>query len=156
MFLELDFDKAENARIAVYWLIKSSEQGNEEATKLLQKCFRTGKGINEHNYLDVKSCIDMTQDEKLARKAAREMFSSLANGEDFITSDQLQKRMIEIYENPNFGDENRRVDTRQKACSSNGHLANNNETTKEIGKSLIELHKPPLTKCLYFRLVKTN
>lgn len=68
-------EKKENDRLAVYWLIKASEQGNTEATSLLQICLQTGKGITEHNYLDVKSCISMTQDEKLARRAAREMFA---------------------------------------------------------------------------------
>lgn len=61
--------------MGVYWLIKASEQGNIEATNLLKTCLNTGKGITEHNYMDVKSCITMTQDEKLARKAAREMFA---------------------------------------------------------------------------------
>lgn len=70
----LESEKKENARLAVYWLIKASEQGNTEATSLLQTCLQTGKGITEHNYMDVKSCISMTQDEKLARRAAKEMF----------------------------------------------------------------------------------
>lgn len=65
----------ENARLGVYWLIKASEQGNIEATELLKTCFETGRGITEQNLLDVKSCITMTQDEKLARKAAIEMFA---------------------------------------------------------------------------------
>lgn len=73
-FAEPDVDRHENARLGVYWLIKASEQGNVEATALLEKCLMSGRGITEHNYLDVKSCITMTQDEKLARKAAREMF----------------------------------------------------------------------------------
>lgn len=63
---------------------------------MLKKCLKTGRGITEHNFLDVKTCITMTQDEKLARKAAREMFVTLSNGEDYITSDQLQKHMLEI------------------------------------------------------------
>lgn len=74
-FLELEIDKKENARLGVYWLIKASEQGNSEATELLNNCLITGRGITEHNYMDVKSCITMTQDEKIARKAAREMFA---------------------------------------------------------------------------------
>ncbi|KYN39509.1 Wolframin, partial [Trachymyrmex septentrionalis] len=90
---ELDVDKEENAKLGVYWLTKASEQGNLEATDILRKCLATGRGITEHNYYDVKSCLDMTQDEKLARRAAREMFMSLSNGEDFITTEQLQKRM---------------------------------------------------------------
>lgn len=59
----------------MYWLIKASEQGNIEATGLLKACLESGKGITEQNYMDVKSCITMTQDEKIARKAAREMFA---------------------------------------------------------------------------------
>nr|CAD7413226.1 unnamed protein product [Timema poppensis] len=35
----------------------------------------------------------MSQDEKLARRAAREMFSSLSAGQDFITTDQLERRI---------------------------------------------------------------
>lgn len=71
---DLDVDKEENAKLGVYWLTKASEQGNLEATDILRKCLATGRGITEHNYYDVKSCLDMTQDEKLARRAAREMF----------------------------------------------------------------------------------
>lgn len=71
----MDCDNVENARLGVYWLMKASEQGNIEATDLLKKCWETGKGITEQNFLDVKSCIFMTQDEKLARKAAKEMFA---------------------------------------------------------------------------------
>ncbi|XP_018576017.1 wolframin [Anoplophora glabripennis] len=93
---EFESEKKENARLGVYWLIKASEQGNTEATNLLKTCLETGKGITEHNYMDVKSCISMTQDEKLARKAAREMFASLSNGGDYITSDQLQRKILSI------------------------------------------------------------
>lgn len=96
---DLDVDKEENAKLGVYWLTKASEQGNLEATDILRKCLATGRGITQHNYYDVKSCLDMTQDEKLARKAAREMFTSLSNGEDFITTEQLQRRMKDIASN---------------------------------------------------------
>ncbi|XP_076677907.1 wolframin ER transmembrane glycoprotein wfs1 isoform X1 [Andrena cerasifolii] len=93
---DLDVDKEENAKLGVYWLTKASEQGNLEATVILRKCLATGRGITEHNYYDVKSCLDMTQNEKLARRAAREMFTSLSNGEDFITTEQLQRRMRDL------------------------------------------------------------
>ncbi|XP_050594542.1 wolframin [Bombus affinis] len=96
---DLDVDKEENAKLGVYWLTKASEQGNLEATDILRKCLATGRGITQHNYYDVKSCLDMTQDEKLARRAAREMFTSLSNGEDFITTEQLQKHMKDIASN---------------------------------------------------------
>ncbi|KAJ8686766.1 hypothetical protein QAD02_022560 [Eretmocerus hayati] len=93
---ELDVDKEENAKLGVYWLTKASEQGNLEATEILRKCLATGQGITEHNYYDVKSCLDMSQDEKLARRAAREMFASLSNGEEFITTEQLQRCMRDL------------------------------------------------------------
>ncbi|KAJ9589811.1 hypothetical protein L9F63_027931, partial [Diploptera punctata] len=90
---DLDITKEENEKLGVYWLIKASEQGNMEATNILKHCLETGQGITEHNYLDVKACLSMSQDEKLARKAAREMFTSLSSGQDFITSDQLRRQM---------------------------------------------------------------
>lgn len=91
-----DLDREENARLGVYWLMKASEQGNSEATDVLKECFKTGKGIDEHNYLDVKMCISMSQDEKVGRKAARDVFASLSNGCDYITSTQLERRILEI------------------------------------------------------------
>ncbi|XP_068899553.1 wolframin isoform X2 [Tenebrio molitor] len=106
----------ENERLGVYWLIKASEQGNMEATNLLKTCLQTGKGITELNYLDVKSCISMTQHEKLARKAAREMFASLSNGGDYITSDQLQKKILAIDR------EQGQVKTIQKETHENGQI----------------------------------
>ncbi|XP_066145592.1 wolframin isoform X1 [Euwallacea fornicatus] len=89
-------DQKENDRLGVYWLLKASEQGHLEATDLLKTCLKTGRGISEHNYIDVKSCISMTQDEKIVRKAAKEVFASLSNGGDFITSNQLQKKILAI------------------------------------------------------------
>ncbi|XP_043265521.1 wolframin [Colletes gigas] len=113
---DLDVDKEENAKLGVYWLTKASEQGNLEATDILRKCLATGRGITEHNYFDVKSCLDMTQDEKLARKAAREMFTSLSNGEDFITTEQLQRRMRDLASNS----------SNDASCSRSSNLVRNN------------------------------
>ncbi|KAL0277412.1 UNVERIFIED_CONTAM: hypothetical protein PYX00_004703 [Menopon gallinae] len=89
-------DNEENARLGVFWLIKASEQGNVEATNILRKCLETGEGITEHNYLDVKACLSTSQNEKLAKRAAREMFLSLSAGQDFITSEQLRRQMRSI------------------------------------------------------------
>ncbi|XP_037071665.1 wolframin-like [Pollicipes pollicipes] len=78
---------------AVYWLTKASEQGNAEATELLRECFDRGRGITDQNYIDVKNCLDMTQEEKLSRRAARELFYTMADGQDFITTAQLRSRL---------------------------------------------------------------
>ncbi|KAJ8945159.1 hypothetical protein NQ318_001624 [Aromia moschata] len=124
---EFESERKENARLGVYWLIKASEQGNIEATDLLRSCLETGKGITEHNCIDVKSCISMTQDEKLARRAAREMFASLSNGGEYITSDQLQRKILSID----------RGETQQKLVilgtpnSGNGELINDYEEFSE-------------------------
>nr|CAD7393178.1 unnamed protein product [Timema cristinae] len=91
---ELEVERQENSRLGVYWLIKSSEQGNMEATTVLKQCLESGQGITEHNYVDVNRCLNMSQDEKLARRAAREMFSSLSAGQDFITTDQLERHWM--------------------------------------------------------------
>ncbi|GJQ87355.1 putative negative regulation of ATF6-mediated unfolded protein response [Trypoxylus dichotomus] len=117
---EFEVDRKENARLGVYWLIKASEQGNIEATNLLRACLESGKGITEQNYMDVKSCITMTQDEKIARKAAREMFASLSNGEEYITSEQLQRRMLAI-------DRNDKINLMEDALrdEANGDIVNN-------------------------------
>ncbi|KAB0794999.1 hypothetical protein PPYR_11838 [Photinus pyralis] len=125
---ELETEKRENCRLGVYWLMKSSEQGNSEATELLRSCFLSGKGITEHNYMDVKLCINMTQDEKLARKAARDLFSSLSNGEDYITSQQLQRRILEIdkqQSTSNAIQKNRSYNCNGSGEPSNGELVDN-------------------------------
>jgi predicted secreted protein len=46
-----------NGEKAVTWLIQASRQGNDEATKLLQKCqkTKTGKGDNYKIQILVKS-----------------------------------------------------------------------------------------------------
>ncbi|XP_059488846.1 wolframin isoform X2 [Neocloeon triangulifer] len=87
-------EKEENARLAVYWLIKASEQGHVDATEILQHCLDIGQGISEQNFLDVHKCLKMSQDEKLARRAARQLFNSLSAGQDYITTDQLRRRIV--------------------------------------------------------------
>jgi len=60
--------------LGVFWLMQASEQGCQEATEMLQNCLDSAEGITEHNYLDVKACLNTSLNEKLARRAAREMF----------------------------------------------------------------------------------
>lgn len=44
LYLDVNDDQEENARLGVYWLIKASEQGHEEATNILRHCLETGQG----------------------------------------------------------------------------------------------------------------
>ncbi|XP_017786448.1 PREDICTED: wolframin [Nicrophorus vespilloides] len=115
-------DKVENARSGVYWLIKASEQGNKEATEMLKKCLDTGEGICEHNYMDVKNCLTMSQDEKVAVRAAREMFARLSNGSEYITSDQLQRKMLAIEKDE---EQSKKMESETaNGVSSNGDIMN--------------------------------
>ncbi|XP_018017164.1 wolframin-like isoform X1 [Hyalella azteca] len=82
-------DDGECARQAVYWLTKASLQGHVKATELLQQCLDTAVGISEHNYHEVLHCLATPLQEKLARKAAHDLFLSISNGNDFVTSSML-------------------------------------------------------------------
>lgn len=152
IFVEPDYksEQKENAKSGVYWLLKASEQGNLEATDLLRTCLKTGKGISEHNYIDVKSCISMPQDEKIVRRAAKEVFArfvshftviemmfelfhfSLSNGSEYITSNQLQRKILAIDRGefcPSKLTEN--GDLQQPGDYTNGDLTNNLENSSE-------------------------
>lgn len=68
---------------------------------LLAKSLKTGRGINDRNITEVETCLAMTQSERNARKAARELFNCLKqtnnSGEHYITVAQLEKKMRQIY-----------------------------------------------------------
>lgn len=64
---------------------------------LLSKSLKTGRGINDRNIAEVEACLTMTPAERSCRKAARELFNCLANGEQYITVAQLEKKMRQIY-----------------------------------------------------------
>lgn len=67
-------NQIEDERLGVYWLVRASEQGSQEAVDLLQDCLRNGRGITHHNLVDVRRCVDMTRQEQLARQAATNLF----------------------------------------------------------------------------------
>lgn len=90
-------DPAHNHVQGVHWLLRAAQQGHEQAIDLLNDCYRTGRGINEANEEDVRSCLAMSPGERSARRAAQELFASLSNGEEYVTAAQLEKRMREIY-----------------------------------------------------------
>ncbi|CAG0885754.1 unnamed protein product [Darwinula stevensoni] len=93
---EFIMDARDSAEVAIYWLLKAANQGNEEAFSLLEECMKTKSGISHHNYIDVKTCLQQSPEERAAFRAAVDIFQSLCRGEDFITSKQLEKRMQEV------------------------------------------------------------
>ncbi|XP_037947446.1 wolframin isoform X2 [Teleopsis dalmanni] len=82
---------------AVHWLMRAAQEGHEEAAKLLQKCYDDDCGITSENEDKVRSCLSMTPGERAARKAARELFACLSNGNEHITPKQLERKMRQIY-----------------------------------------------------------
>ncbi|XP_072934937.1 wolframin isoform X3 [Epargyreus clarus] len=60
-------------------------------------CIRSGV-IDEDSAAIVraKSCLAASRQETVARKAARDLFASLSNGEQYITTAQLERRIREI------------------------------------------------------------
>lgn len=79
------------------YLKKAAEQGHEMALELLGACFRTGRGITAANEGDVRKFLSMSPGERSAKRAAQELFASLSGGEEFVTVEQLERRMREIY-----------------------------------------------------------
>lgn len=67
------------------------------ALELLGACFRTGRGITASNEGDIRKFLSMSPGERSAKRAAQELFASLSGGEEFVTVEQLEKRMREIY-----------------------------------------------------------
>lgn len=93
-----DADKTEeNYIIGIHWLLRASYDGHLGALELLSECYTNGCGINERNISDVETCLAMSPSERAARKAARELFNCLANGEEYITAAQLERKMRKIY-----------------------------------------------------------
>ncbi|KAH8311968.1 hypothetical protein KR044_008820 [Drosophila immigrans] len=109
---------ANESQKAVHWLVSAAQQGHEEAVRLLRKCYNDGSGITADNADEVRRCLAMTPGERAARKAARELFACLSNGNEHITPKQLERKMRRIY---NLQRKRRRrgADNTDDASSSN-------------------------------------
>ncbi|XP_039760636.1 wolframin isoform X2 [Pararge aegeria] len=94
---ELEADKISNFKQALEWLICATEQAHPEARRMLRRCIRSGV-IDEDSspIVRAKSCLAASRQETVARKAARDLFASLSNGEQYITTAQLERRIREI------------------------------------------------------------
>lgn len=83
--------------IGIHWLLRASYDGHEGALLLLSECYSNGCGVNDRNIAEVEACLSMSPGERAARKAARELFNCLSNGEEYITAAQLERKMRQIY-----------------------------------------------------------
>ncbi|GBP32554.1 Wolframin [Eumeta japonica] len=104
---ELEADKVSNFKQALEWLICATEQGHPEARRLLHRSIRSGVISAENSCIvRAKACLTASRQEIVARKAARDLFNrlkrihykilSLSNGEQYITTAQLERRIREI------------------------------------------------------------
>lgn len=81
----------------ISYLLKAAEQGHELALELLGACYRTRRGITSSNEAEIQQFLSMSPGERSAKRAAQELFASLSGGEEFVTVEQLERRMREIY-----------------------------------------------------------
>ncbi|CAG0923310.1 unnamed protein product [Notodromas monacha] len=86
----------ETAELGVYWLLKAAEQGHAEATDLLKRCLDAGLGITQHNYVDVTKCLERPLLERVANRAAIELFKNVSKGEEYVTTNQLKVRIKSV------------------------------------------------------------
>ncbi|EDW17459.1 wolframin [Drosophila mojavensis] len=95
--IEPNMANGQESQKAVHWLVSAAQQGHEDAVCLLRKCYNAGNGITAENAEEVRRCLAMTAGERAARKAARELFACLSNGNEHITPKQLERKMRRIY-----------------------------------------------------------
>ncbi|KAH8342138.1 wolframin isoform X1 [Drosophila kikkawai] len=115
--IEPNLAKGNQNQKAVNWLVSAAHNGHEDAAKLLRQCYEEGSGITADNADEVRRCLAMTPGERAARKAARELFACLSNGNEHITPKQLERKMRRIY---NLQRKRRRRDDDRSSSSSEG------------------------------------
>ncbi|XP_022210632.2 wolframin [Drosophila obscura] len=115
--IEPNMDKIEQYQKAVNWLVTAAHSGHEDSAKLLKNCYNDGRGITAENADDVRRCLSMTPGERAARKAARELFACLSNGNEHVTPKQLERKMRCIY---NLQRKRRRLEDETSGSSSEG------------------------------------
>lgn len=98
----------ERQKQGLSYLLKAAQQGHELALELLGACYRTRRGITSSNEAEIRKFLSMSPGERSAKRAAQELFASLSGGEEFVTVEQLERRMREIY----------KIQTRKKGSKS--------------------------------------
>ncbi|GFS07782.1 wolframin [Elysia marginata] len=83
---EVGSDGEINGEQAVYWFIKASQRGHEEATEKLRHCVVNNIGVNDSNKSDALWCLNTSASEKRIRYAARSLFSRLGGGQGGVIS----------------------------------------------------------------------
>ena len=119
-------NSCESDEIGVHWLLKAADQGHHEGLELLKNCFDNNRGITEHNYHKIHSFLEMSQHERAARIGAKNLFSSMARGSDFVTTKQLEQWLEESLAG------GKRAEDKEEVCTTE-----NPESTLVLGGELI-------------------
>ena len=76
---------------AMYWLLRAAEQGDTEAVQTIKALSCEGRGLTDHNYVDVVNISTMPEDLIKAGYVGRKLFRSLSCGQEFVTSLQISR-----------------------------------------------------------------
>lgn len=112
----------------ILYLKKAAEQGHELAMELLGACFRTRRGITGANEGEIRKFLAMTPGERSAKRAAQELFASLSNGSEYVTVEQLERRMREIYK---LQKKRKKSDIEKDQQLENGQITKHLENDKD-------------------------
>ncbi|XP_023218887.1 wolframin-like [Centruroides sculpturatus] len=90
-------EKCENEKVAVHWLLRAASQGYEEASDLLDECYRNGTGITSSNKEKVEMCLNRTEKEKLAYQLGHKLFKIVAYDTNEILLLETFKQKIYLF-----------------------------------------------------------
>lgn len=128
---ESDNESSVNVSLSIHWLLKAAYDGHEAALMLLSECYKNGCGITDRNISEVEACLAMTPAERVARKAARELFNCLANGEQYVTAAQLERKMRQIYKIQRRGSNNQNEQDISPYHAQRRHIADHRDNFTE-------------------------
>ena len=84
-------EKTELEEEAMYWLLRASEQGSEEAVDTLTSMAVCGRGVTDHNYVDIVNITSVPKHITQANFIAKKLFKTLSKGNNFLTTVQLSR-----------------------------------------------------------------
>jgi len=83
---------AAQEEVAVYWLLRAAEQGDSEAQETLVALAGEGRGVTEHNYVDVAALVNVAPNIAQGQFLGRTLFRTLSRGQEHVTAVQLARR----------------------------------------------------------------
>ena len=76
-------------QLAVYWLLRAAEQGESEAQETLVALAGEGRGVTEHNYVDLANLVKVAPNVAQGQFLGRTLFRTLSRGQ--VETNILQK-----------------------------------------------------------------